>query len=94
MTRSKSRQANVIALITAALGLAAWITGQDWLLGLTIVFIGLGGIWYGLAIGPTGREPGPVGSGISKLPRNAGRIVWIVLGAAITIFGIVAVFVA
>jgi hypothetical protein len=94
VTRSKNRQANVIAALTAALGIAAWVTEEDWLLGLTIVGIGLGGVWYGLAIGPTGHEPGVVGAGLSKLPRQAGRIGWIVIGLAIAIFGVVVIFVA
>ena len=35
-----------------------------------------------------------VGAGISKLPRGAARIVWLVLGAGIAVFGIVALFLA
>ena len=77
-----------------ALIVAALITGENWLLALSIVAIGLSGIWYGLAVGSTGHETGVVGAGISKLPRGAARIVWLVLGAGIAVFGIVALFLA
>ena len=85
-----TRQSRVIAIVTATLGVVSWILEADWLLGLAIVGIGVGAIWYGRVVGGTGHEPD---EGSSKLSSRAARIAWAVLGAGIVVFGIAAVIV-
>ena len=82
---AQTRQSQVIAIVTATLGVVSWILEADWLLGLAIVGIGVGALWYGLAVAGTAQEPG----GESSTPRaRTARIAWALLGGGLVMFGI------